>query len=200
MAEPAGSLVSTVLRRIRDPQASATSYDLARAILSDCQRLVNAGLNRVVTTGTLTTEPFRLFYPLDGLFDPVTVPPIRVLSVTEGNRDLTETTVKALNQYDLKWFRHLADRFEAWAPVGRSMIVIFPAKRETSSVVITYTKATNDLVNDAEVTELPDRDLADALDLTEIILSARLRDFKTIKSVIDRVTARAQNRASIVEV
>lgn len=196
MAEVAGTLISTVLRRARDPQGTATSRTLTRALLSDVQRLVNAGLNKVVTTAALTTNPYRVFYPITVLI-PTSV---RVIAVEDGDRNLQETTLKRLAQYDTQWHRRINDKFEAWAPAGRDLLVVWPAKDITSSVTIRFTKLTDDLIDENEATDLPDSDLLDVLDLTEVILHIKGRNFDQVRPLMDRLTGRFRDRATSADV
>src|SRR3990167_7929296 len=107
--EVAGTLVSALLRRVRDPQALANTRDFTRSILSDCQRLVNARTGRVLETTTgFATEPMRMFYPLAALIPTA----VRVQAVREGGRDLDRMTLKQLSQTNSTWFRDIGDRFE----------------------------------------------------------------------------------------
>jgi len=197
MAEAAGTLVSALLRRVRDPQALANTRDFTRSILSDCQRLINARSGRVLeTTTAFATEPMRMFYPLAA-----SVPTaVRVVAVREGGRDLDRITLKQLNQISTNWFRRIGYRFEAFAEVGRDLLVIYPAKTVVSAVDIVAVKLTDSLVNDDEATDLPDEDLHDVMELAEAILLTKMRDIDTVKPLIERITKRTKDKLSRVEV
>lgn len=194
MAEVAGTLVSALLRRIRDPQAIANTRSFARSILSDSQRLINAGRNRVLETTTLTTNPLRMFYPLTASLPNA----IRIRGVREGGRDLDKMTLKQLSQLSSRWFRHTSDRFEAFSQVGRDLLVVYPAKSISSSVDVIYTKLTNNLVNDDEATDLPDEDLPDVMDLAGAILLIKGRELASVAPLIERITKRLKDRLSVV--
>lgn len=194
MAEVAGSLVSALLRRIRDPQGIANTRVFARSILSDSQRLINAGRNRVLETTALTTNPLQMFYPLTASLPNA----VRVRGVREGDRDLEEMTLRQLSQLSSRWFRHIGDRFEAFCRVGRDLLIIYPAKSISSSVDVVYTKLTDNLVNDDEATDMPDEDLPDVMDLAEAILLIKGRELESVAPLVERITKRLKDRLSVV--
>ena len=187
MAEVSGTLTDHLLARARDSQGIANTRAFARSILNDVQRVVNAASNRVLTTGALTTNPLQMFYPITATF----TDSIRVRAVREGDRDLEKVTLKQLNQFDDAWFRRVGPKFEVFVPVGRDLLVVWPAKEVASSVDVVYAKLT---------TDLPDEDLHDVLDLSEIILLAKSRRFDLLAPLMERLTARGLARTTPQEV
>jgi len=195
--EVAGTLISSLLRRVRDPQGLANTRGFTRSILSDCQRLINARSRRVLETiAGFVTEPMRMFYPLTASMPTA----VRVQAVREGDRDLDRVTLKQLSQINSTWFRRTGDRFEAFAEVGRDLIVIYPAKTITSTVDIVAVKLTDNLIDENEATDLPDEDLLDVMELAEAVLLAKMREIDTVKPLIERIVKRTKDRLAGVEV
>lgn len=188
MSEVAGTLIDTILQRIRDPQGSAHSRDLVRSLLSHSQRMVNARTKSVLETLALTTDPNRLFYPIAALVPNA----IRVEAVRSEGRDLSKCDWRSYQFVDAGWFRAVSDRFETWSLVGRDLLVIYPAKAITSSVDVVYSKLTNDLVAEDTATEIPDDDLPAVVDLMEAILLAKQRTFEPATEAVKRLVNRLE--------
>lgn len=181
MAEPAGSLVSTLLRRVRDPQgAMHDRVTVARPFLSHAQRLVNAGLRAVIGEAVLVTEPYRLIYPVAALLPNA----VHIESVREADRDLADVTWESLWHTDGSWFRRTGDRFEAFARIGRDLLVVYPAKKVASSITVVYTALTANLTQDSIATDLDDTLHAPMLALAESLLYLRARDFAGLDAAL----------------
>lgn len=190
MAELAATLTDTLLRRVRDPQGLAHSRDFARTCLSHAQRILNAALGVVVESATLATSPTMQVYPVTSLLPSAA----RVLAVLEGTRDLAKLSNHIqLDHLDMKWFRAIGSRFEAWCPVGRDLIVIYPAKAMSSSVTVKYAKLTIALTGEGDATELPDEYMEDIITLAEIFLLAKQRDLKAALTALKRLTTELGN-------
>ena len=113
---------------------------------------------------------------------------------------MEKVTLKQLNQFDDAWFRRVGPKFEVFVPVGRDLLVVWPAKEVASSVDVVYAKLTTELVADSTATDLPDEDLHDVLDLSEIILLAKSRRFDLLAPLMERLTARGLARTTPQEV
>lgn len=184
MASPAHTLIDLVAKRVRDPQNFAHSRAFVLARLSDAQRFINGALGLVTTTTTLSTLPRKLIYTLSG--DLTTT--LRPLSVREYTRDLCKlANLNQLNHLDLHWFRSLGHRFEAWCPIGRDLIVIYPAKDVASTVTVVHVKLLDVLAAEADTTEIPDEYLEAVLTLTEAMLLIRQRDLAGAQAAIKRL-------------
>lgn len=181
----AATLTDEVLRRVRDPLGLAHTRDFARTCLSHAQRIINTALGVVVTTETFATTPLQMVYPVSGYWPNAA----RVIAVMEQGRDLAKLTNHVqLAHLDLNWFRAIGTRFEAWCPVGRDMIVIYPAKTQASTVQVKYIKLTTALTGEADVLEIPDTYNDSVLTLAECFLLAKQRDLNAAMTALKRLT------------
>lgn len=193
MAEVAGSLVSVALQRVRDPGGVAITRDFARSVVSLAQRHINALLKLVIEEATLATVPTQQLYPIFGSF-PNAVKIVTVEAADGGtthNRELDQLDDwRDLGMIDRKWFRKTGPRFEAFGTIGRGVLVIHPALAVADTVRVTYAKWTADLVAEGTATELPDEHLPLVLDLAEVILSIKMRQFEPAKMTMKRLADR----------
>lgn len=185
MAELASTLTDTLLRRVRDPQGLAHSRTFARTCLSHAQRILNTTLGVVVQNVTFATTPQMQIYSVSG-FVPTAA---RVIAVRENGRDLAKLSNHVqLAHYSLQWFREVGSRFEAWCPIGRDLIAIYPAKSLASSVEIRYAKLTTDLTAETTATEMPDEYMDYIVTMAECFLLAKQRDLKAAMVALTRLT------------
>ncbi len=192
MPEATGPLVDTLLRRVRDPSGLATSRDFARSMLSYSQRMLNAGFRLVVDSDILVTEPFRQVYPVMSNFPDI----VRVEAIREDDRDLIPTTTLALSNADRRWFRRVRSRFETWARIGSDLIDVHPVKDIASEVEIVYTTLTTKLVNDSIITEFPDDMSSTILQLAEVLLLIRMREFAPVTAGLTQLAELTKEVAS----
>lgn len=185
MTDLAATMTDTLLRRVRDPQGLAHTRDFARTCLSHSQRIINTALGVVVETLTFATTPTQMVYPVSSYFPNAA----RVIAVMENGRDLAKLANHVqLAHIDMSWFRAIGTRFEAWCPVGRDMIVIYPAKSTDSSVQVKYAKLTTALTGEADASEIPDLYDDYVLSLAECFLLAKQRDLKAAMVALQRLT------------
>jgi len=172
----AKNLTDELLRRVRDINGLAHSRELARTVLSQSQQVLNTLLAIKLTSTTLTTYPLQQFYTIAGLLtgdDAIT----RVMAVRDGARDLVKlTNFRQLAHLDRRWVRKVGPRFEAWTHIGRDMLVIYPAKQLSSTVLVKGTKLTTALTGEATELELPNEFHDYIITLAEVILLAKQRD------------------------
>jgi hypothetical protein len=184
VAQSASILIDEVLTRVRDPQAAAHSRAFVLARLSDAQRFLNGALHLVISTATLTTNAYQQFYSVSGLLTTT----LRPIGVRENGRDLA--TFRDLLQFqhlDLRWFRRAADRFEVWCPVGRDLLVVYPAKRAASSVTVIFAALTTALAAEQDQTEIPDEYLDPMLRLVEAMLLVKQRDIGAAVALLEQL-------------
>lgn len=178
MPATAKELTDEVLRRVRDVHGLAHSRAFARTLLSKSQQLVNTLLALVTTSTTFTTQPHQQLYSISGSLtgtDAIS----RVLAVREGGRDLSQLQdYRQLSHLNLRWLRAVGTRFEAWTHIGRDLLVIYPAKIQTSSVEVVGSKLTTELTGEATELELPNEYHDHLVTLTEIMLLAKQRDLE----------------------
>jgi hypothetical protein len=195
VSETAEQGTLTALRRARDPEGLATSVVNARGLLSRVQQILNLGLQAVVDETTLATDPHRQVYPL------ALVPTVgRVLTVREEGRDLSRADWTWLRLVDRGWSRAIGDRFELWASLGRTHLIVHPAKSEASSVTVVSVRLIPTLVAGDTPLEMPDEFLPLVYDVVESLLLLKLRKLSATTDLQARIVARVQalRRGSVV--
>lgn len=170
----AGTLRAIVQRHVRDVNGTRHADAFVLDILSRVQRIINAGSQKVLVTGTLTTSANLQLYTINTEF----TAGIDVIRVRSNNEDLTKVTLQELNQLDRRWFRKVGSRFEMWAQLGRTLLVVHPALSVASSVEVVYSKLTTDLTADGTSLDLDADNDPMVTDLTEAILHLRQRDYQ----------------------
>lgn len=190
MARSAGSVTDTLLARVRQTGAPGTANDFAMQILSKCQRIVNAGLKRIISASTFSTTASTLVYA----YRSVLTSAVDILSVRESvyGREIQKcNSLAELAAYDADWFTATGLRFEAWIQLGRDIFILYPAKIGSSSVYIEYTTLTTEYDNYAEDSgtdmDLSDEDTDIALGIAEVVLLLR-----------NKQIALAQSRAKVI--
>lgn len=187
MAEVAGTLIDSVLERIRDDIGVGTSRTLTRTTLSSAQRFVNAWLRNVFSTVTLTTYPHQQLYAttaggLEGL--------TRIEAVRDGDRNLQRIDDwRELSHISTGWFRDVSDQHEVWSMLGRGVLIVYPAKTTTSSVDVIGSKLTTALSTEMVATDIQDDRLQTLLDLTEAVLLLRGRNLPVAAAKIQALIA-----------
>lgn len=186
MSEVAGTLIDVVLQRTRDPQGAANSRAFTMSMLSQAQRFVNAQRRAVLETTALTTEPYRLVYPIKALLPNS----VKIEGVKVGDKDLVPTPWETLIYSEDGWWRAVGDSFETFTQIGRDLLVVHPALEVASSVDVVYTKLTNDLTSEGNATELDDSELPFVLDLTESLLLLRDRNYAALTQAAERLKSK----------
>ena len=181
----AGALVTVLLQRVRDPMGAAHSRAFALEILSDAQRFVNLAQSHVLVEETLTTEARRILYPVTASL-PLSA---RVEYIRDSVRDLTRSTLSSLAHVNSRWPSRIGLTFESWVPIGRDLIVIYPAKAAASSVTVVSTKLTTAFAGEGDEVELPPEAELAMLDLAEAILLLRSRMWGPFTDAAKRLVA-----------
>lgn len=178
MARTVAATVDILLERIRQAGGVAVTTNFATVIVSHCQRIVNAGTRKVVGSASLTISANTIVYAYRASLTSA----VDVLTVKEGTRLLQKCTSLAdFAAYDATWIDAVGTRFEAWMQIGRDILIVWPAKTGSSSVTVSYSKLTaayTNYTNDGATNlDLPDEDVDYALNLAELILLIRGRQF-----------------------
>lgn len=176
--------INVILRdRLRATGTVAYTDAFMYDLISKAQLLVNAGLGRVKTTTTLTTVAYKLVYKIA---DDLTSA-IDIISVKDGERTIYKLDDwRQLFQYNRDWFRATGTRIEAWAQIGRDLLILYPALTSGDSVTVYHTKLTDTLDDSTDELELPDEDIDLLLDVCEMVLHANLRQFDELKHLAER--------------
>jgi hypothetical protein len=185
------------MNRVRESGAVNTSPQFALQQLSRTQRIANAGLARTVESATFSTDAYQTLYWYREKL-PSAVDILTVQVGASGARYLSRTSLAALAAYDPSWWRKTGSAFEAFAQVGRTLLVVYPAQTSTQDLTVHYSKLTteyDDWHADYNTSlDLPDEDVEVALALAEVVLLMRARrDSVGIERRIDDLLAYVTN-------
>jgi hypothetical protein len=174
-------LSDTLAERLRDLNATAFSRADLRTALSTAQRAVNIRFQLVLTTVNLTTQAQRVLYP----FVEFASDCVRVIEVIQSNRRLDPVRYAQLRSFSLSWLRATGSRHEAWAPVGRDLLAIYPALLGTTGTVsITYVPLLPAFDDEENTVSIPDDYHPLMVNLALLLLCARGRLLEAIPSVL----------------
>ena len=187
MAEVAGTLVTSLLQRVRDPQGAAHSRDVARSILDYCQQIINAFTGQVYETVTISAGARQQIHNLRTLAPNY----VHIQDAKQEGRSLSRTDTRALFYYSRDWARDVGPRREAFAELGLDIAIFYPATAEAVSLDVTSTKITAPLVDEDVATELPDEVMAAALSMAEAILQLRQRNLADAATAMQTMTTAA---------
>ena len=175
----ASVLTDNLVRRLRDANALGIERTFVRQMLSDSQRIINGLMRTTKATVTLTTQPNKMFYKISEVAADV----LRIEHVREGERNLHKTSLRTLNSVSRRWFRQVGPTFKHFALPGRDMLVVYPSKAIESSVDVIYTKLTTEFTDDTIEAELPDDNLNAVMDLAQIILLTKMREYTKLDAI-----------------
>lgn len=183
MARTIGATTDILLARVRQSGDLAIDNDDALHVLTICQQIIAVYLSKVITTTSFSTTGSTLVY--------TSFTSGRIIDVHESGRRLHHfPTLDSISAYDIDWFRKTdGTQFEGWHQKGLDIFVLYPAKAASSSVTLTYAKATtiysDYAANGSQNMELDDEDVELALKLAEAVLLARSRKPKTFKATLN---------------
>ncbi len=181
MANPIGPIITTVLQRVRDPQGTASSRDFVRKILSHAQRILNSELADAVETIDLITQPGLMFYDLSG-FIPNSM---NVVEVEYEFQTLPRTDLNQLRGTDPNWSRTRGSQYNAYAQVGKNLLILYPALSVQSTVTVRFVKDTGILQNESEEISLLNDHLPLLDAVAEAVLLLKQRDLPEAKKRLD---------------
>lgn len=189
MATTGATLVAELSRRLRDPNNERHGTTLVVDVLSQSQRLINFATEAKTTTVTFTPSAGRTLYrtsELDGT-SPTNV--MKVTAIRQSNRDLIEVAWRSLGHVDVQWLRRQGARYEVFARIGGNLVVIAPAMSVPQPLEITYVAKPAAVVNDATAIDLADEFVPAILDLAELTLATRVKQFDGLSDIIFRLNA-----------
>lgn len=173
MVETAGSLATSLLRRVRDPRGLAHDIFTVFVVLSHCQRLVNAATRAVLVDVPLYRFPGNPFVTVSRLTPAI----MRVEQVRAFDQTLERIEWTMLANHDPTWLKRQASVPVVWSPVGGDVLCIWPAASSVDAcqAIVTGTKYTADLLTFNQMMELPDQHAAAIINMGEEILLLRQR-------------------------
>lgn len=181
MSTTAGTLVTNISIRVRDPNNTGTSRAIVLDLLSRCQNYANAAFDSVLNTVALPTN--QAVYPFASIAPDI----IRIKAVRHGQRDLSKIDFNKLRNINPMWYGTTGPRFETYALFGRQTLILHPNMPTADSVNVVYTQQLPVLANDAAVMSLPDDQLPFLERLVEAILLLKARDMNGLKALFDEV-------------
>lgn len=181
MATQIGPIISTVLQRVRDPRGEANSRDFTRKLLSHCQRDLNGVLAHAVETVELEVQPGLMFYNVSGVL-PLAM---NIVEVTHLNRTATRASLDQLRGISPTWSRMRGRQIQSYAPVGKNLLVLFPALTAQGIVNVSYVKDTGILNNEEETLSLLPKAQPILEAMMEITLLLKQRDLPEAQKAIE---------------
>lgn len=193
MAQQAKALIDTLLDRVRDPEGMATTRAQALNLVSRSQQTINSLLDDVVVSTLFTVPPYTQIFPIASILTGQPQP-VRILAVKDAaGRDLFRLGSRAdLESYwvNLYWFTEQGDELDSWGTVGRGLLVLRPALAAQQVVTVLYTQLTPTLAVEGDSTLVPPEDDQAILDLGELLIRMKSRDFGDMKGLFERFKTR----------
>ena len=186
MTTLAGPTVDRLLGRLRDPTGDRA---VTRRLLTASQRLLNATQAYDLTTVTLTTEPWRQFYPLHDLLATVST----ITRVTDAEGDLAWMPWPQVWGVHRRWVRQPGARFRAWSLLGRGLLILVPVRSVAATLTIEAATLTSDLTDDTVALTVPDEAVPPLLDLGEAIARLRYRTLEGYDAVVASLATRLRD-------
>ena len=181
MATTAGTLITNISIRVRDPNNTGTSRVIIRDLLSRCQQYANAALDSVLNTVSLATIADTAVYPFISIAPDI----IRIKTVRDGTRDLSPIPFNRLKIITSAWYNTSGPRFETWSLFGRQTLILHPNRQVASSVNVVYTQQIAAITSDTTLMALQDDQLPLLERMVEAILLLKARDMEALKQLFD---------------
>jgi hypothetical protein len=155
-----------------------------RDVLTQCQRIVNLHTADVVTiTTSFTPAAGRVLYRRTEIASDVA----RVLAVRQEDRELWEVPWRSLVHADAAWYRAVGPRHELFSRIGTSLLAIYPARENPVALSVSYISVPTDLTDGAADVTISDEWIPLLLDLGELVLTAKNREFPRMADVMHRL-------------
>ncbi len=155
------------------------------SIMNYVQRTINYSLKRELSSATLTGASATV---LTECTTTIGTDFNAIISVHESTRSLMRVANwNQLKQYDSSWIGSTAARSEAWSPVGRNMIAVYPAS--TGTYTVTYIQETTTINSSGDTLNLPDEDGTLLIDLCELVWLAHLRLYPETVAKVEQLNA-----------
>lgn len=197
MTQYIGPIVEILLRRVRQEGGLAVAVNFATEVYSRCEQITNAAAKKVlVENASLTVPKEKLLFNFRDEFSDC----CEIISISKSNRDIYECKkLEDFSAFEKEWFRNITGtRFDAWAQIGRDLLILYPGQASASSVSVTYVKLLT-LYNDFALyydtaSSLPDELIDVSLDLAEIVLFSRFKQLPFIEGKVKELVKNFQLR------
>lgn len=176
----AGAVRDILLKRVRQFGGVAITAVFAREILDKCQKILNVGRRYEIVVGILSLKKQRLIYSIKDDIAPDMVDILYIIK--DGKHILNAGSLADLSAYDVNWWRKIdGTALELWTQIGRDYLIVYPGLAADASYAIVGSKLTDTLTTINTDLDIPDERVDELLQLAEIILLTRGRQFAEVK-------------------
>lgn len=182
----ATSMTDEVLARVRDANGLMHTASFVRDRLTDAQRYLNGILGISVNVTAMSLNPGQNVYKLSSSL-PLA---IRVLGIrgSSSTRELAKLpSIDSLLIYGPRWMRQMAPYLESWTTVGRDVLVVYPAPKESVTIDVYYVNLCAAFTSGATVSEFSAEQCGLIVTLTEALLLLRQRDLESAGRAMERL-------------
>jgi len=187
MATTVGPIISKILQRVRDPQASTHSRSFVLTILGHAQQLINSLTALVIDNTSFNTLPGLLLYQSAS-----SIPEsVAIVDVEHEGCSLHRGSLEKLKAINETWPRSRSFGLEIYAPIGKDLFVLYPGLKFADTVKVYYVKDVS-LFEDEE-TDTVDiaKDFEPMMEgMAEVILLLKQRDLDEAEKMIEMLTKR----------
>lgn len=185
MALNVGTQRLTLLARARDQYGTANSAFMIWDLFNRLQWAVNAQIEDVVASTSLTLNVKQCVYGINALIPDA----LKITGVRDGNKDLYPMKFDGLRGLDRYWFRRFKDYLKWFALCGYDLLIVGPPQetlQEATTANIFYQKKTAAITSDGSNFELQDENVQSVMELAEAILLAKARDWPGSQQALQR--------------
>jgi hypothetical protein len=185
----AGTMSTLVADRARDPLFEGTTQAQLIGLLSYAQQVVNGVLSEITGSATLTV-PVRTVIFLISTSLPSAV---KILTVQNAGRDLDAIPYDMLQQIDLRWpvaVSGFHPEPTSFTTCGRDILILHPGVTTARTMTVVYGLLTTPLVLTSDSTVTTNETDNAIMDLGEILLLLKGRDFAPVQDAIERMKKR----------
>lgn len=188
MSKTAGTVLDTILARIRGTGGVAHTDAIGLDILSKCQRMANIYLRSQVTSASFALTALQGIYAISS----VSASAIDIVDIVYSNKTLAKIP-HASELGPRLGYTFYADTTTtapvAWCPLGRTHFLVYPKPMGTPSVTVTYTNLLTVLDERTDALEVTDEEAALVTKVAELVLLVRQRSVEEAKAVLKELAA-----------
>jgi hypothetical protein len=181
------ALITELSRRLRDPNNERHARSLVRDVLTQCQRVINIYGEHVTTTASFTTTAGRTLYATSEVASNVA----KIAAIRYEGRELLEVGWRQLVHADPHWLRNVGTSPQQYARIGGNLFALVPAG-PALTVSVVYVTTPADLTDGVGDVALPDEQLPALLDMGELVLTARTKNYKVAREIGRRLAQNLQ--------